>query len=82
MRGLLFLIVGMIVGVLLAFGIVGVSGYSSVTIECLTNGSYVVVDDNETGGIIMILVGLFTLALAPLLYCQLKAEHERLSDGL
>lgn len=77
LRGLMFLVAGAIVGILFSYGIAGVTGYSSVTVECLPNGSYTIVDDNETTGLVMILVAFFTLALVPLLYCQIKQEYTR-----
>lgn len=74
---MMFLVTGAIIGILFSYGIAGLSGYCSVTIECMPNGSYVIVDDNETTGLVMILVAFFTLALVPLLYCQLKQEYKR-----
>ena len=82
MRGLLFLVIGLIVGIMLAFGISGVSGYSSVTVECLPNGTYTIVNTSETVGIIMILTSFFILALAPLVYCQLKREYDIQENSL
>lgn len=82
MRGVLFVVIGLLVGITFSFGVSGVSQYSSVSIECLPNGTYEVVQTSETVGLVMLLSSLFILALAPLVYCQLKREYEVRNDGL
>lgn len=82
LRGLMFLAAGIIVGILFSYGIAGVTQYSSVTVECMENGSFAIVDDSKTTGLVMILTSIFTLTLVPLLYCQIKNEYKRnFGDG-
>lgn len=81
LRGLLFLTIGLVVGIMLSFGIAGITKYTSITVECLPNGTYAIVETSETVGIILLITSFFMAALAPLAYCQLQREYERFNSS-
>lgn len=77
LKGLYFLLVGLVVGVLFTYGVANASGFSSVTVECMPNGTYNVLRDGETTGIIFILVSGFVLVLSPLAFCVVRREYRQ-----
>lgn len=74
-------LVGLVVGIMITYGILTVSGFSSVTVVCEINGSATVQKTTQFGGAIVLVIGIFIGPVLVLLFDKLKHEYELRNEG-
>lgn len=67
----------LLVGILFTYGVLAVSGFSSVTVICNPNGTAEVENTSQFSGAIILLLGIFIGPTLLLLYGRLKQEYKK-----
>ena len=79
--GVFMVFTGFIVGILITFGILTVSGFSSVTVVCELNGTSTIENTSQFVGAIVLVIGLFIGPVLILVFDRLKREWKERNEN-
>ncbi len=80
-HSLIMISIGLLVGILVTYGILAVSGFSSMTVVCELNGTASIINASQFSGAIVLIVGIFIGPVLVLLYDKLKKEYEEYNEA-